>query len=107
VKWTQEWRKGQLYNTGMKTYKETIEQTVASDIYGFEVTQYDDNVFIIAGEYFTLDLNPMVEGVQLHVHEKTDVIVECMMEELAEMTVIREKLEPLMNELIEISNMEH
>jgi hypothetical protein len=90
----------------MKTYRQTIEQTIASHLYTFEVTQYDGNVFIIAGEYFTLDLNPMVEGIQLHVHEKTDVIVECMMEELAEMTVIREKLEPLMNELIESFNKE-
>jgi hypothetical protein len=87
----------------MNTYKEAIK---LANSQLFELTEHGDNSFILEGKYFTLDFRPMHEDIQLNVHEKNDVIVECMMEELAEMTVISEQLRPFMNKLVESSNKE-
>ena len=82
----------------MNVYKEAIK---LANSQLFELTEHGDNSFVLEGEYFTLDFRPMHADIQLHVHEKIDVIVECMMEELAEMTVISEQLRPFMNKLVE------
>lgn len=83
----------------METIYKKALQAANSELFGFKLIELGDESFVLEGEYFTLDYQPIVEGVQLHVHEKTDVIVECMMEELAEMTAIREKLESITKEL--------
>lgn len=76
-----------------KLYAKALD-VVSSELFGFKLTEdADHESFEVTGQYFTLEYEPVVEGIQLHVHEKTDVIVDCMMEELAEMTCIREKLE--------------
>ncbi len=87
----------------MNAYKEAIK---LANSQLFELTEHSDNSFVLEGEYFTLDFRPMHADIQLHVHEKIDVIVECMMEELAEMTVISEQLRPFMRALVESSNKE-
>jgi hypothetical protein len=79
-------------------YKKALK-VANSEFFSFKLNELGDQSFELEGEYFTLDFQPMVEGVQLHVHEKTDVLVDPMMEELAEMTIIREKLEPLLEKL--------
>lgn len=80
-------------------YKKALDAANA-ELFGFKLTEYPDREsFEVIGQYFTLEFEPMVDGIQLHVHEKTDIIVECMMEELAEMTAIREKLESITEEL--------
>ena len=84
-----------------QAYKKALDVANA-ELFGFKLTEYHDREsFEVIGQYFTLEFEPMVDGIQLHVHEKTDVIVECMMEELADMTYIREQLEPIMEELQE------
>ena len=87
----------------MNVYKEAIK---LANSQLFELTEHGDNSFVLEGEYFTLDFRPMHADIQLHTHEKIDVIVECMMEELAEMTVISEQLRPFMRALVESSNKE-
>ena len=87
----------------MNAYKEAIK---LANTKLFELTEHGDNSFVLEGEYFTLDFRPMHADIQLNVHEKNDVIIECMMEELAEMTVIGQQLKPFMNALVESSNKE-
>ncbi|MGB0864726.1 MAG: hypothetical protein ACPGXZ_17530 [Saprospiraceae bacterium] len=80
-------------------YKKALDVANA-ELFGFKLTEYRDREsFEVIGQYFTLEFEPMVDGIQLHVHEKTDIIVDCMMEELADMTYIREQLEPIMEEM--------
>lgn len=82
-----------------EAYKKALD-VANSELFGFKLTEYHDREsFEVIGQYFTLEFEPMVDGIQLHVHEKTDVIVDCMMEELSEMTAIREKLESITEEL--------
>jgi hypothetical protein len=77
----------------MKT--EELKKIIDASLFDFELHEYVDGSLVLEGEYFTLDYQPSVEGIQIHAHEKTDIIVECMMEELSEMSIIREQLEEL------------
>ena len=81
-------------------YKEALKKA-NSQLFGLTVTELDDSSFILEGEYFTLEFQPSVEYVQIHSHEQIDVIVECMMEELAEMTCMVEQLQPYMKAIVE------
>ena len=82
-----------------EAYKKALDVANAQ-LFGFKLTEYHHREsFEVIGQYFTLEFEPMVDGIQLHVHEKTDIIVDCMMEELSEMTAIREKLESITEEL--------
>lgn len=83
----------------MKAYKEALKKA-NSQLFGLTVTELDDSSFLLEGEYFTLEFQPSVEYVQIHSHEQRDVIVECMMEELAEMTCMLEQLQPIMNRVV-------
>ena len=80
-------------------YKEALKKA-NSQLFGLTVTEIDDSSFTLEGEYFTLDFQPSVEYIQIHAHEKIDVIVECMMEELAEMTCMVEQLQPYMKAIV-------
>ena len=83
----------------MKAYKEALKKA-NNQLFGLTVTELDDSSFTLEGEYFTLEFQPSVEYVQIHSHEQIDVIVECMMEELAEMTCMQEQLRPFMDEIV-------
>lgn len=90
----------------MNAYDKALE-IANSPLFGFKLTEYHEREsFEVIGEYFTLEFEPMIDGIQIHAHEKTDIIVECVMEELAEMISIREQLEPLMDEIVEKYNKE-
>ena len=80
-------------------YKEALKKA-NSQLFGLTVTELDDSSFTLEGEYFTLEFQPSVEYVQIHSHEQTDVIVECMMEELAEMTCMLEQLQIYMYQIV-------
>ena len=80
-------------------YKAALEKA-NSQLFGLTLTELDDSSFTLEGEYFTLDFQPVLEHIQIHSHEQTDVIVECMMEELAEMTCMQEQLQPYMDEIV-------
>ena len=80
-------------------YKEALKKA-NSQLFGLTVTELDDNSFTLEGEYFTLEFQPSVEYVQIHSHEQIDVIIECMMEELAEMTCMVEQLQPYMKAIV-------
>lgn len=68
-------------------------------MFGLTVTELDDSSFTLEGEYFTLEFQPPL-AIRLHSHEQIDVIIECMMEELAEMTCMVEQLRPFMDEIV-------
>lgn len=72
-----------------------IKEILDSSLFDFELYEYIDGSIVVEGEYFTLDYQLMVEGIQLHAHEKTDINVDRLMEELTEMTGIREQLEQM------------
>ena len=74
---------------------EELEKIIEASLFDFELHEYMDDSLVLVGEYFTLDYQPSVEGIQIHAHEKLDIIVECLMEELSEMSSIREQLEEL------------
>ena len=80
-------------------YKAALEKA-NSQLFGLTLTELGDSSFTIEGEYFTLDFQPVLEHIQIHAHEKTDVIVECLMYELDEMTCMLESLQPYMNEIV-------
>ena len=80
-------------------YKEALKKA-NSQLFGLTVTELDDSSFTLEGEYFTLEFQPSVEYVQIHAHEQIDVIVECMMEELAEMTCMLEQLQIYMYQIV-------
>ena len=69
-----------------------IKEILESSLFDFELHEYVDGSFVLEGEYFTLDYQPMVEGIQIHAHEKTDIDVDRLMEELTELTGIREQM---------------
>ena len=81
-----------------KVYKEALEKA-NSQLFGLTLTELGDESFTIEGEYFTLDFQPVLEHIQIHAHEKTDIVVECLMYELDEMTCILESLQPYMDKL--------
>lgn len=86
----------------MKAYKEALEKA-NSQLFGLTevtLTELGDSSFTIEGEYFTLDFQPVLEHIQIHAHEKTDIIVECLVYELDEMTCMLESLQPYMNEIV-------
>ena len=69
-------------------------------MFGLTLTELGDSSFTIEGEYFTLDFQPVLKHIQIHAHEKIDVIVECLMYELDEMTCMLESLQPYMDEVV-------
>ena len=81
-----------------KVYKEALEKA-NSQLFGLTLTELGDESFTIEGEYFTLDFQPLLKYIQIHAHEKTDVIVECLTYELDEMTCTQEQLQPYMDKL--------
>lgn len=83
----------------MKTAYDRALELVNSNLYGLELIEIGDDSFLVEGVYFTLDFQPIVGDIQLHVSEKTDIIIDSMMEELAEMTVLKEQLQPFMDEI--------
>ena len=82
-----------------KQYKAALKKA-NSQMFGLTLTELGDECFTLEGEYFTLDFQPTVENIQIHVHEKTDIIIECMMEELADVTCMQNQLQPYLDELI-------
>ena len=81
-------------------YDKAIEAT-KKQFFGFGFTEIEKGrCFELEGEYFTITFDTRLEDVMLNVHEKTDVIAECLMEELAEMNCTMDDLRPFMRQIV-------